>query len=129
MQLTLQGSDADHRVLAIDDASLRFASGEFRSSVIAGSMVAPTPWPPRSLADIDVAAIEALLALGPALILLGTGARLRFPAAAALAAALTRGVGIEVMDNRAAARTYNVLLAEGRNVLLACLLEPATPPG
>jgi len=42
--------------------------------------------------------------------------------AAALAACLTRGIGIEAMDNAAAARTYNVLAGEGRRVVVAMLL-------
>ena len=62
------------------------------------------------------------LALQPALMLLGTGARQRFPSAAAMAALLTRGIGIEVMDNAAAARTFNVLATEGRRVVAGFLL-------
>jgi uncharacterized protein len=32
-------------------------------------------------------------------------------------------VGIEAMDSKAAARTYNVLMAEGRNVAVALMLS------
>jgi uncharacterized protein len=32
-------------------------------------------------------------------------------------------IGIETMDTAAACRTYNVLLAEGRNVVAALLFE------
>ena len=63
-----------------------------------------------------------MLALQPALVLLGTGERQRFPPAAAMAALLTRGIGIEVMDNAAAARTFNVLATEGRRVVAGFLL-------
>jgi uncharacterized protein len=35
---------------------------------------------------------------------------------------LARGVGLEVMANDAAARTYNVLAMEGRKVLVAFIL-------
>jgi uncharacterized protein len=55
-------------------------------------------------------------------VLLGTGPRQRFPSAAVMAAMLTRGVGMEVMDNAAAARTFNVLATEGRTVVGAFLL-------
>lgn len=74
-------------------------------------------WPhadPLVAADMD-----AVLALGPELVLLGTGERQRFPAPAVMAACLTRGIGIEVMDNAAAARTFNVLALEGRRVVAA----------
>ena len=79
-------------------------------------------WRPTSAADLQPADLEAVLALQPALVLLGTGARQRFPSPAAMAALLTRGIGIEVMDNAAAARTFNVLATEGRRVVAAFLL-------
>lgn len=75
--------------------------------------------PSQPLCATDLAAV---LALDPELVLLGTGERQRFPAAEVLAACLTRGVGIDVMDNAAAARTFNVLAAEGRRVVAAFLL-------
>jgi uncharacterized protein len=50
---------------------------------------------------------------------------LRFPAPAVLAALLTRGIGVEVMDNAAAARTFNLLAGEGRRVVAALLIGTA----
>jgi uncharacterized protein len=38
---------------------------------------------------------------------------------------LTRGIGVECMDNQAACRTYNILMTEGRKVALA-LIMPQT---
>ena len=58
-----------------------------------------------------------MLALQPELVVLGTGATQVFPPAAVMAACLTRGIGIEVMTNAAAARTYSVLAGEGRRVV------------
>jgi uncharacterized protein len=55
---------------------------------------------------------------------LGTGERQVFPSAAVMAACLTRGIGIEVMTNAAAARTFNVLAGEGRRVVAGFLLAP-----
>ena len=43
---------------------------------------------------------------------------------AVMATCLTRGIGIEVMDNAAAARTFNVLATEGRRVVAAFLIQP-----
>ena len=74
---------------------------------------------PSALAPEDMA---PLLTLNPELILLGTGERQVFPSAAVMAACLTRGIGIEVMGNAAAARTFNVLAAEGRRVVAGFIL-------
>jgi uncharacterized protein len=79
-------------------------------------------WPVGDAAAITPEHMEALLELEPEVVLLGTGARQSFPPAAAMAALLRRGVGIEVMDNAAAARTHAVLASEGRRVVAAFIL-------
>ena len=80
-------------------------------------------WPaPAAAAALEPRLLEPLLALSPELLVLGTGERQVFPPAAVLAACLTRGIGIEVMDNAAAARTYHILAGEGRRVVAAFLL-------
>lgn len=79
-------------------------------------------WPVHDAGELDADHVEAFLALEPELVLLGTGARQRFPAAAFMAGFLRRGIGIEVMDNAAAARTYDLLADEGRRVVAAFML-------
>ncbi|NIK01541.1 Mth938-like domain-containing protein [Xanthomonas cannabis] len=79
-------------------------------------------WPVPDLAQLQVSHMEAVLAMNPAVILLGTGDQQRFPDAQVLAACLTCGIGLEAMTNAAAARTYNVLASEGRRVALAMVL-------
>ena len=70
---------------------------------------------------------ETLLALAeprPEVILLGTGARLQFPPPSCSRPLLQAGIGLETMDSVAACRTYNILMAEGRQVLLALVTAP-----
>jgi len=81
------------------------------------------PWAAASFDALALAHFEPLVALGPDLVLLGTGARLRFPAAALTAPLVHAAIGLEVMDLRAACRTYNVLRAEERRVAAALLFE------
>ncbi|OZI33860.1 hypothetical protein CAL29_09760 [Bordetella genomosp. 10] len=66
---------------------------------------APAPLPPNA----------------PEVLLIGTGARQRFLPPQVLGPLLTAGVGIEVMDTQAAARTYNILMSEGRRVVVALI--------
>jgi uncharacterized protein len=56
----------------------------------------------------------------PEVLLLGTGERLVWPDPEVRQAAREAGIGLEAMDSRAAARTWNVLAEEGR--LVAALL-------
>jgi uncharacterized protein len=74
-------------------------------------------WPPADFDAIDEAAITAILDLTPELVILGSGPRQRFLPPKLQALLLQRGIGIETMDNRAAARTYNLLAGEGRRVV------------
>jgi uncharacterized protein len=57
------------------------------------------------------------------ILLLGSGARLRFPHPRLTQALIRAGIGLEVMDTQAACRTYNILLEEGRRVAAALLIE------
>ena len=79
-------------------------------------------WAPTTIDQIDASAVDAILALQPAVVLLGTGLVQRMPSPRLLATFLQRGVGLEAMDNPAAARTFNLLAAEGRRVVAAFLL-------
>lgn len=77
---------------------------------------------PALFTELDERHFESIAALNPAIVLLGTGSSLRFPAPS-LTRSLTRiQAGLEVMDTSAACRTYNILSAEGRNVVAAILL-------
>jgi uncharacterized protein len=101
----------------------------FRHSVIVpwkGDIVA---WEADTFEALTPAHFQRIADLKPELVIFGSGPRIRFPAAALLRPLIERGVGLETMDTGAACRTYNVLAAEGRSVVLAALLPSATPPG
>jgi uncharacterized protein len=99
---------------------------EHRRSVLVPWQGAVTQWPVTSIEDLTEAHFEALAAMAPELIVLGSGPRIRFVKPALLRPLMSRRIGIETMDTAAACRTYNVLLAEGRNVLAALLFNAAT---
>lgn len=122
MQLSQENPDFVYVLRGVSDAGVLVNQETVgRSFLLTPNQLVPE-WRPTSAADLQPADMDAVLALQPALVLLGTGPRLRFPAAAVMAALLTRGVGIEVMDSAAAARTFNVLATEGRRVVAAFLL-------
>jgi uncharacterized protein len=66
---------------------------------------------------------EALLSSRPEVILLGTGRRQRFAPPRLTAPVLRARVAVEAMDTRAACRTFNILVADGRRVAGAILQE------
>lgn len=73
-------------------------------------------WVPRPIGDLEEAHFEGLLQRSPELVILGTGATSVFPPRELVFAFARNGVGLETMDTAAAARTFNVLATEGRQV-------------
>ena len=73
-------------------------------------------WEPRPIAELVEAHFEELLQRSPELVILGTGATCVFPPRELVFAFARRGVGLESMDTAAAARTFNVLAGERRQV-------------
>jgi uncharacterized protein len=98
---------------------------EHTESVIVPWRGAVVPWHATSLESLTAEHFARIAALGPELVIFGSGARLRFPAPALLRPLIEAGVGVETMDTAAACRTYNVLLAEGRSVVAGLLFAPA----
>ena len=92
-----------------------------RSFVLAPDQVVED-WPVTNAAEFDIAAADRIAALNPEVVLLGTGERQVFPPREALVALLQRRIGVEVMDNAAASRTYNLLASEGRRAVAAFML-------
>jgi uncharacterized protein len=101
------------------------AGVEHRASVLVPWQGSVQPWRPAGFDALEEADFEAIAALQPALVVFGSGARLRFPKPALLRPLIARRIGLETMDTAAACRTYNVLLAEGRSVVAALLFSPA----
>lgn len=121
MQLTLHRPDRA-AITAIEAQRIQVGDTWFSNSFFVSPEVGAQAWPVIDLAALDSAALAPLLATGAHVILLGTGSRQGFPPAAFVAEAARRRVGVEAMRNDAAARTYNVLISEGRAALAAFIL-------
>jgi uncharacterized protein len=79
-------------------------------------------WPPASFEELAAIHFQQIADLAPEVVILGTGARLRFPPPAVTRALIEVNVGVEVMDTGAACRTYNFLASDGRRVIAALLM-------
>jgi len=122
MKFTLENSAAANAVTARAPGEVHVAGRPYRASLVVSPARVIEDWPVRDAALLAEEALETVLGLSPEIILLGTGERQIFPQPRIYAVIASRGIGFEVMDNGAACRTYNVLLAEGRNVALALIL-------
>lgn len=122
MQLTEHRNEHHLFVRKADAESVSVIDREYRSSIVLGATAVDEQFSPRRVDQLDADAIARILAFQPDVVLLGTGARAVFPSQQVLAEFLRRGIGLEPMDNAAAARTFNVLVGEGRSAVAVFLL-------
>lgn len=81
------------------------------------------PWGPTQAADLNRLHLTAISHLSPRVVLIGTGERSAFIDPVLYLSLIERGIGVEVMTTGAACRTYNILMAEGREVVAGLILE------
>lgn len=103
-----------------------FSGGGFRidDNVYTALLLTPASahgWVPPAIATLSATDIAPLTALDPLpeFVILGTGAGLVHPLRTLVNALEAQGIGIEVMDSRAAARAWSVLRQEGRWIAAA----------
>jgi uncharacterized protein len=96
-------------------------NGQRRESSLIVTPEQILPWQAENFHGLKAEDFEPLTQLGADIVLLGTGATQRFPHARLTAALGAARIGLEVMDSKAACRTYNILVAEERRVALALL--------
>jgi uncharacterized protein len=117
MRFTQDSSSAANLVRAYASGELRVNDDVYRSAIIISASAIEAAPDIRGMEDIARLDPSRILALGPELVLLGTGPRQLFPAASFRAQFLSAGIGVEVMDTGAACRTFNLLVAEQRRVV------------
>ncbi|MCP4076524.1 MAG: Xcc1710-like domain-containing protein [Gammaproteobacteria bacterium] len=79
-------------------------------------------WSVNSVTELRTEHLECIFDLKPDVILLGTGEKQIFPDIHILGHFASRGLGVEVMNTGALCRTYNILVAEDRQVVAAFIL-------
>src|SRR5690606_40585249 len=122
MQLHQEKPDYEYVLRGADGAAALVNERTLRRSFIVAPDALVEDWPVDDAAAMAPADLAPLPALPPEVGALGTGARQVFVPPATQAACLQRGVGLEVMTNPAAARTYSVLAGEGRRVVAGFII-------
>ncbi|WP_018176875.1 MULTISPECIES: Mth938-like domain-containing protein [unclassified Thioalkalivibrio] len=82
-----------------------------------------TDWPVDSVEQLGVDHLQAILDAPPEVLLIGTGTVQQFPDRAVWRHLRSQGLGVEIMDTAAACRTYNLIMAEGRDVVAALIIN------
>ena len=110
-------------VTAYDDISVEINAIKFTHSLLVCPELPPIAWPVIHFSGLTEEHFKTIAALHPDVVILGTGKKQHF-AHPKLSTCLTdQHVGVECMDSQAACRTYNILMTEGRKVVLALIIE------
>jgi uncharacterized protein len=125
MKLHATSTQQYQTVTGYEDDWVEINALRFDHSLIVLPEVPPVRWAVVSFDELQASDFAPIDAQAPDLLILGTGRRQRFAAPKLIASLLSKRIGVECMDNQAACRTYNILMAEGRKVALAVILpEP-----
>jgi uncharacterized protein len=122
MNITQEFGDARYVIRGYEPGAVQVNETRYTGSLVVMPEQLRTDWEPERVEDLSEHHLRLIADLHPEVVILGTGTRFRFPAPEVQAFFLRQGIGIEAMDTAAACRTYNVLMAEGRNVACALLL-------
>ena len=122
MKLRLDGNEKQRNYISKVEADhILVRQQKFSSSLIISADTLQD-WAACDALNLEAALLQPLLDLKPEIIVLGTGQTHVFPSADSLRLLIEAGIGYELMSTAAACRTYNVLVAEDREVVAGLIL-------
>ena len=123
MKLQSDPHSGANSITGYGDGFVEINKTPYSHSVLLSSNGNIEGWPVKSFDALEAGNFTQMAALKPELIIIGTGNRQRFPRPELVKTLIDAKIGFEIMDSQAACRTYNILVGEGRQVLLALIVE------
>ena len=109
-------------VTGLGDGWIKVGMTEYRANVVLTPESAEPGFAPGGFDALDAPDFAQLLRYQPEVVLFGTGKQQRFPHPRLMEPLTSAHVGVEIMDTRAACRTFNILVGEGRRVVAALIV-------
>ncbi len=118
--------EQDQRAAGPIDQGFRGSGFSVDGQVYEGVLMTPLRaqgWAAPALGELTAEHLQPLLSLQPQpeFVIIGTGAGMGFPPRALIRELEERGIGVEAMDSRAAARTWGMLRGEERWIAAALM--------
>ncbi len=123
MKLHLTQAAGNQLITGYDELWVEVNHARHSKSLIVLADRLITDWEVPDFGSLTTTHFEQLVLLKPEVVLLGTGKTQRFIHPRLGCALTDAGVGIECMSTVAACRTYNFLMAEGRRVAAALIIQ------
>ena len=109
-------------VTGFGDGWIKVGTTEVRTNCVLTPEGVEPGFAPMGVDALTCADFEGLLAYRPEIVLLGTGEKQQFLHPRVTQPLAAAHVGLEIMGTRAACRTFNILLGEGRRVVAALIV-------
>ncbi len=121
MKLHLTQSDGNNLITGCAEDYIEINRQRYSNSLVVMANTLILDWTasrkqPLTFEDLTEQDFEAITALKPEVVLLGTGRTHRFLHPKTHLPLTQQGIALECMSTAAACRTYNILMSEGRNV-------------
>ncbi len=123
MHITLETNNNSYHIRGYAAGDILINETHYHRSLIVSPLQLITDWPPQSNAELTEESFNIVMELEVEVVIFGSGEHLQFPSPKILAPFAEKGIGVEVMNTRAACHTYNVLMSEGRKVVAALLIR------
>lgn len=121
--LTEDNNPSQYVIRAYKPGLIRVNEQAYTHSLIVSPETLIEPWEPQTYTELTPASFQAILALKPDILLIGTGDKMQLLSVELYGELINAGIGVEVMDTSAACRTFNALTAEYRHVAAALLIR------
>ena len=123
MKFAEDHNTANYKISGYDHQSIAINGLPHSQSLVLSPMELLSEWEPSNYSDLKADHLDAIYAMKPEIIILGTGPKQIFPPTEILRRLAREQSGYEIMDAQAACRTFNILMAEDRTVVAGMFLK------
>jgi len=117
MKFAEDHNEAIYKVTSYETEGIKINGRLFQVPLVLSPTALIPDWKPTSISSLTAEDLEPFYELEAEVILLGTGDKQKFPNTDVLKRLASTQIGFEIMDTQAACRTFNIIMAEGRNVV------------
>lgn len=121
--LELDENQAKYQIDAYQPGCIEVNHIRLNRSVIVSPNQLFENWAPQTVGELSITSLSFAIELKPDILLIGTGSTHVLLPIELYGDLINHGIGVEIMDTRAACRTYNALSAENRHVIAALIIR------
>jgi len=123
MKFAEDHNSANYKISGYDHDSIGINGLPHTQSLVLSPMELLNDWAPSKYSELSADHLDAIYAMKPEIIIIGTGQKQIFPPSEVLRRLAKEQIGYEIMDTQAACRTFNILMAEDRTVVAGMFLK------